>query len=166
MKNVLIIPFILYSTLLYSQHNMLGKTQTEILGFYNRDPEFSVDVDTISNTSILITCRTSQPYPFYTYELDRINDLCTSYGFVSKSREILDSYIDILDHMGQIVEQDSTASNFTYKIETSIKSIYYSIKQPFKYTQMISRRNLFYVIVTEQKKEKKDYSKKATDKIK
>jgi len=150
MKYKQIIFFVLFFPIsVAGQHNMLGKSQKEILSLYNTDPEYIVKVDTLNSQTILITCKTSALYPYYTYEVNRLNNRCVSFGFVSKDKQILDSYIDILEHVGERIESDSTFTNFTYKVSTASKIVYYSVKQPFINSEYISRRNIFYVLVTE-----------------
>ncbi len=152
MKYLFFILLITISQKTYSQHNMLGKTGTYVGSYYNINQKYSVKVDTISTESIMLTCRTQLEYPYYTYEIDLKSNICISYGIVSKERRTLDNYFEILDYLGELVKVDSTFSNFTYKIEKQEKDCYYTIKQLFKNSSFISRRNIFYIIVTEQEK--------------
>ena len=136
-----------------AQHNYLGKSQEFITLQYKFDPEYTVKIDTINKNSTLITCKTFKQYPYYTYEIDIKNDICISYAFVSKNNKVLEAYIDVLDHIGEIVEQDNLFNNFTYKIESEFKTIYYSIKKPFVNSEYYSRRNIYYIIISEELKE-------------
>ena len=87
----------------FSQHNFLGKSLSFISEYYEQKTEYNFKLDTISENSIMITCKSNRQYPFYTYEIDQTKDRCISYGFVSKNREILDTYIDILDYLGVLL---------------------------------------------------------------
>lgn len=137
---------------LNSQHNMLGKSQKYIRSFYNLANEFTLKVDTIGQKTILLTYKTDKQYPFFTYELDLFKDLCISFGIVSKNSSTLKAYLDILNYMGELVEVDSTYNNFVYKVETEQKNIFFTIKQPYFNSQFLTRRSLFYILVTEQYK--------------
>lgn len=139
-----------------AQHNFLGKTQGNIQRFYRNKSDFSVRVDTLRNDRILLTARNTTDYPYYSYEIDAIEDKCVSYGFVSKNRDILKTYIEVLDFSGSLISADSSFVNFIYMIDLTDKKIYYSIKQPFANSNIISRRNLFYILVTQEEKEKKE----------
>lgn len=136
----------------FSQHNMLGKSQKYIRSFYALSMEFFLKVDTIANQSILLSYKTDKQYPYYTYEIDLEDDICVSYGIVSKDNSTLKVYLDLLDYIGELIEVDSTYNNFTYKIETNQKTSFFTIKQPYYNSQFLTRRNLFYILVTEQRK--------------
>jgi hypothetical protein len=129
---------------------MLGKSQKYIRSFYELSNEFSLKTDTLSKRSILLSFRPEKQYPFYTYEINTVEDACVSYGVVSKDPNVLKTYLDILDFIGEVVEMDSTYNNFTYKVATDQKVCFYSIKQPYFNSQFLTRRNLFYILVTEQ----------------
>lgn len=144
--------FLLYSNICSSQHNMLGKTQKYIRSFYNLSMEYLLKVDTLASESILLSYKTENQYPFYTYEIDLGEDQCVSYGIVSKDNSTLKAYIDLLDYVGELIEVDSTYNNFTYKIETKQKTCFFTIKQPYFNSQFLTRRSLFYILVTEQQK--------------
>jgi hypothetical protein len=129
---------------------MLGKSLNYIKSFYELSNEYSLKIDTLSKRSILLSYRPEKQYPFYTYEINTYEDVCVSYGIVSKDQNVLKSYLDILDFVGEVVEMDSTYNNFTYKVATDQKVCYYSIKQPYFNSQFLTRRSLFYILVTEQ----------------
>ncbi len=144
-----VIFFIFFGKLVVGQHNFLGKTQEYIVKYFDHDPEYTVVIDTIGK-NILLTCKTSQPYPYYTYELDMKSNRCISFGIVSKNRELLDGYIDMLDYLGKIVQRDSAFTNVTYQIDLPNVRCYFLLKQPFVNSEYISRRNIFYILVTEE----------------
>jgi len=143
---------IFYAKLTFSQHNFLGESQEFIMKQYNKDPEYSIEIDTINKYTTLITCKTFEQYPYYTYEVDLLRNVCMSYAFVSKDREIYDTYVDILEHIGEVVERDSSYQNVTYKVAGNGKNAYYSIKQPFINSTYYSRRSIFYILITEELK--------------
>lgn len=143
---------VVFVTKSYTQHNFLGKDQLFITNHYRLDPEFSIFIDTIKSNKILVTCKSSSTYPYYTYEIDMITDICISYGFVSKNRDVLNTYIENLDYLGKIIKTDSLLINFIYLVELPEKKIYYSVKQPFADSNIITRKDLFYILITEEKK--------------
>ena len=136
----------------FSQYNMLGKTKVYIESFYKLSNTYTLKTDTINKESVLITCKTKEHYPFYTYEINLKDKICVSYGIVSKNKKILDTYLELLGYLGELITVDSTYNNFTYKIETKDKLSIFSIKKPYINSQFLSRRSLFYILVTEQKK--------------
>jgi hypothetical protein len=150
LKTVLIITFLFWFIPAKSQHNFLGESQDFIIKHFNKDPEYSVEIDTINKYTTLVTCKTFEQYPYYTYEIDLYKNVCISYAYVSKDREIFDTYVDILDHLGEIIEKDSSMQNFTYKINGKDKTSYYAIKQPFVNSTYYSRRSIFYIMITEE----------------
>jgi len=135
---------------IYSQHNMLGKSQKYIRSFYELSNEYLLKVDTLSKRSILLSYKPQNQYPFYTYEINTMEDICVSYGIVSKDPNVLKTYLDVLEFIGDVVEMDSTYNNFTYKVATDQKVCFFSIKQPYFNSQFLSRRSLFYILITEQ----------------
>ena len=153
MKAPLLFILTFVSISVFAQHNFLGKSQEFITNYYNIDPEYTIKIDTINKYNSLITCKTFNQYPYYTYEMDMRNNICISYGFVSKNEQVLNSYIDILTHLGQVVAKDSLANNYTYKIEQEYKTVFYSIKKPFLNSEHYSRRKIFFIIVSEELKE-------------
>lgn len=153
MKKIILGLFIVFSFSAYSQHNFLGKSQEFIVNYYKIEPEYRVKIDTIDHTKSLITCQTFEQYPYYTYEMDLKNDICISYGFISKKEEVLQAYIDMLDHVGELIEGNIHSNVFIYKIEQSYKTIYYRIKKPFANSEYYSRQKIFFIIVTEELKE-------------
>ena len=105
---------------------MLGENYGHIWGKFNEDPEFTVKVDTVNNTTIVLTCKTSVGYPYYKYEIDIENNECISFGLVSKDRQVRSKENEML---------------------------FYTFKQPFRCDEALSRRNIFYVLVTKDKTE-------------
>ena len=142
---------LLYTVSMSAQHNMLGKSQEFITGFYKYDPEFLIFTDTLSEDKILLSCKSSNVYPYHTYEIDLVKDECTSYGFVSKNKYILKTYIELLAYIGEQIQSDSTHSNFVYAVDFPEKTVYYSIRRPYLNSNIITRQNLFYILITEEK---------------
>lgn len=152
MRQLYILLFLLllpYSS--FSQHNMLDKPMDFILGFYRYDPEFTVDVDTLSETKALITCKSVYFYPYYTYEINLIEDRCVSYGFASKDRIVMETYIELLGYLGTIVKTDNSFTEFVYEVVLKNKKVYYTIKQPYANSNVKTRKDIFYVLVSEVK---------------
>ncbi|MBQ3689449.1 MAG: hypothetical protein II937_06225 [Bacteroidales bacterium] len=138
----------------YAQYNMLGENYGHIWGKFNEDPEFTVKVDTVNNSTIVLTCKTSVGYPYYKYEIDIENNECISFGLVSKDRQVFETYIDMLSKIGDLVENDLSKHSFTYKVRTKENEmLFYTFKQPFRCDEALSRRNIFYVLVTKDKTE-------------
>lgn len=154
MKKLILLPILILSIFNNgrSQHNMLGKSQKYISSFYSLSREFNQKIDTIGQNTILLTYKTQKQYPFYTYEIDLMQGNCVSYGIVAKDKTVLDTYFELLNYIGEIVKVDSTYNNFVYKIETSNKISYFTIKQPFINSQFLSRRSVFYILVSEKKR--------------
>lgn len=150
-KTIIVVIILLIGYLSYSQHNMLGKSQRYIRSFYKLANGFSLKIDTINQESILLTYKTREQYPFFTYELNLNDDLCVSYGIVSKNTQTLETYLDMLDYLGEVINVDSTYKNFVYKIKTNEKTSYFTIKQPFIDSPFVTRRNVFYILMTEQR---------------
>ncbi len=157
MKPYLLVFLTLLSFSLKSQHNFLGKNQSFIVDYFMLDPEYSVNIDTLKTNKVLITCKSPDVYPYHTYEINLIEDKCISYGFVSKNKDILKGFIEILDHIGSIVKSDESFTNFIYMVELPEKKVFYSIRQPFAESKIITRRDLFYVLITEEVKKIKIY---------
>lgn len=133
-----------------SQHNMLGKSQKYIQSYYNLSSEFTLKVDTITENALMLTYKSEKQYPFYTYEIDAKEDICTSYGIVSKDPSTLKAYLELLNYIGELIEVDSTYNNFTYRVETSQKTSFFTIKQPYYNSQFVTRRSLFYILISEE----------------
>jgi len=152
MRKLLLICYahFVWSCAVYSQHNMLGKLQKYIRSFYELSNEYNIKIDTLSKRSILLSFKPENQYPFYTYEINTNEDVCVSYGIVSKDPNVLKTYMDMLDYIGEVVEMDSTYNNFTYRVSTDQKVCFFSIKQPYYNSQFLTRRSLFYILVTEQ----------------
>ncbi len=160
---VIITLLFLFINEISSQHNMLGKTEKYIRSYYNLSNQYTLKVDTIGQKAVLLTYKTDQQYPFFTYEINLFKDLCVSFGIVSKDNRTLKAYLDVLNYVGELVEVDSTYNNFVYKVATNQKTSFFTIKQPYFNSQFISRRSLFYILVTEQARlfiEKPDKEKK------
>jgi hypothetical protein len=155
MKTTLLLILLFLTTNLFGQHNLIGQTQDYILKKYQYDPEYTVKIDTINDDKIIITCRTFDIYPYYTYEIDMLTDRCISYGFISRNRDIFKSQIETLDYLGKLVESDSTSTNFVYEINLPDKKVFYTVRQPFAKSQIKTRRDLYYILVTEEKKKLK-----------
>ncbi len=151
MKKLIVIAFFFIPIYIYAQHNLLDKSQEFIIGFYKYDPEFTVHIDTLNRNKALITCKSVEIYPYYTYEIDLIEDRCISYGFVSKNKYVLESYIELLGYMGTIIQTDSSFTKFVYKVTLKNKIIYYTIKQPYANSNISTRKNIFYIMVNEVK---------------
>lgn len=136
-----------------AQSNMLGSDFNHIYARINGDPEYSPKIDTINSNTIVLTCKGTEKYPYYTYEIDMENNECVCYGIVSKDRQVYDAYVDMLSTFGQLVEIDSARVNFTYSVKSCNENdpIYYSIKQPYYNSTMLSQRSIFYVLVTKNK---------------
>jgi len=141
---------LIFGYALHAQHNMLGKSQKYIRSYYELSNEFVLKVDTISKNALLLSYKPEKQYPFYTYEINLSEDICVSYGIVSKDATVLKTFIEMLDFIGEVVEMDSTYNNFTYKVTTDQKVCFFSIKQPYYNSQFLTRRSLFYILVTEQ----------------
>ncbi|MBR4265391.1 MAG: hypothetical protein IKQ46_04960 [Bacteroidales bacterium] len=136
-----------------AQYNLLGNDYNHIFSKFNEDPEFYVKVDTVNKSTIVITCKTSAVYPYYTYEIDLENDECVSFGTVSKDRQVYETYVDMLSTVGTLIVTDKTKTNFTYCVTTNTnEKLYYTIKQPFINSDYLSRRSIFYVLVTRDNK--------------
>jgi hypothetical protein len=139
---------------------MLGKSQKYIRSFYDLSLEYTLKVDTIGSSALMLSYKSEKQYPFYTYEINLDDDICTSYGIVSKDPSTLKSYLEILNYVGELIEVDSTYNNFTYKIETNEKTSIFTIKQPYFNSQFLTRRSLFYILISEERRvltDKKNY---------
>lgn len=134
-----------------AQHNMLGKPQKYIRSYYELANEYNLKIDTLSKQSILLSYKPEKQYPFYTYEINLTDDVCVSFGIVSKDINVLNTYLELLDYLGELVEMDSTYNNYTYKVARGQKNAFFSIKQPYYNSQFLSRRSLFYILITEEK---------------
>ena len=155
----MVLRFVLISIFLsvnyiYGQRNLIGKSETYIQSFYNLSKNFNLSIDTINQTSVLLTYKSEKQYPFYTYEINLLDDKCVSFGIVSKDHSTLRTYIDLLDYIGEMVEVDSTYNNFTYQVKNDGRICFFTIKQPYINSQFLTRRNLFYILVTEKYWEK------------
>ncbi|RLD61311.1 MAG: hypothetical protein DRI95_14390 [Bacteroidetes bacterium] len=145
-----ILSILLSTNYIYGQRNLIGKSQTYIQSFYNLSGNHSLNIDTINQKSVLLTYKSESQYPFYTYEINLKEDKCISFGIVSKNHNTLRTYLDLLDYVGEMVEADSTYNNFTYQVKNDGKICFFTIKQPYYNSQFLTRRNLFYILVTEK----------------
>jgi len=134
-----------------AQQNFLGKSQEYIYGLYTNDPEYEITTDTVHFEKVVIKCKGVQAYPYYTYEIDLLTDRCVSYGFVSKNREVLKTYIEILEYIGTVAEKDSVNSKVTYVVKLPKRKVIYTIKQPYAASNVITKQGLFYILVREEK---------------
>ena len=151
---IAVISILLSTNYIYGQRNLIGKSETYIKSFYNLSGQHYQSIDTINQNSVLLTYRNEKQYPFYTYEISLKEDKCISFGIVSKNHNTLKTYLDLLDYIGELVEADSTYNNFTYRVKNDGKICFFSIKQPYYNSQFLTRRNLFYILVTEKYLEK------------
>jgi len=158
MKKLLALSYtlLLFTSSVCSQHNMLGKTQKYIRSYYNLSLEYILKIDTISSNSLMLSYKSEKQYPFYTYEINTEDDVCSSFGIVSKDPIMLKSYLDLLNYVGELIEVDSTYNNFTYKLETAEKTSIFTIKQPYFNSQFLTRRSLFYILITEERRSLSD----------
>lgn len=135
-----------------SQNILLGKSADYITSYYNNDPEYSIKIDTVNSERMLINCRSANLYPHHTFEINLLLDRCVSYGFVSKNQDILNTYIEIMEHAGKLVKANENFSEFTYMLDLPNKQIFYTFKRPFLDNALISKRNLYYMVITEERK--------------
>ena len=151
MNKITLFLFLLFQTFgIMAQHNMLGRSQEFITGFYKYDPEFIIETDTLNEEKILLSCKSSNIYPYHTYEIDLIQDQCTSYGLVSKNKDVLKTYIEFLAYIGKVVQTDSSGTNYVYAVDLTDKTVFYSIRRPYANSNIITRQNLFYILITEE----------------
>ncbi|GEM_PF-1285360 len=143
----------IFSEVCTAQHNLLGKSQEFIEGLYKYDPEFYFEKDTINDDKLLLTCKTSEVYPYHTYEVDLTRDKCMSYGYVSKNPDILKSYFEILGFIGKVVQSEQNSANLVYAVDLENRTVYYSIRRPYANSSIITRQNVFYILVTEDQRQ-------------
>ena len=142
----------LFSTGLFAQHNLLGKSMQYITDYYKFDPEYTVNIDTLRTGKIMITCKSPDIYPYHTYEINTGLDKCVSYGFVSKNRAILETYVELLGSIGTLVKADSSYTNFSYLVDLPQKEILYTFRHPFADSRIKTRREIFYIMITQKDK--------------
>ena len=152
MKIIFSLLLSLLSSGLFAQHNLLGKSMDYITDYYKFDPEYTVNIDTIRTGKVMITCKSPDIYPYHTYEINTNLDKCISYGFVSKNHAILETYVEVLGHIGTLLKADSSFTNFIYVVELPQKEILYSFKHPFAESRIKTRRDIFYVMITQKDK--------------
>lgn len=151
MRAPLIIIFLLVVNCVFAQHNFLGKSRIDIVGFYTLDRDFTIKTKRVSDTKILITARGHTQYPYYTYELDTQVDECISVGIVSKNSEVLTHYEGMLSFWGEILEVDDATNTEVYIVDTHKGTFRYKVSQPYKYSEeYVSRRNIFYILMTKE----------------
>jgi hypothetical protein len=149
-KTVFIIIIVIYCIPLNAQINFLGKSHKTIKDFFKNDPNFIEKIDTLSQENILLTFKSVNQYPYYTYIMDIKQDSCISFGLVAKNKDILNVYLDFLDFAGELIKEDTIAHNKLYEVIASGRTRYYDIKQPFVNDPNPNRKNLFYILVREK----------------
>ncbi|MEA2041396.1 MAG: hypothetical protein U9N85_02435 [Bacteroidota bacterium] len=137
---------------LQAQHILLGKSLSSIKSFYDKDPEYTIRIDTINSRKLLISCQSSNIYPSHTYEIDRLMDRCITYGFISRNEDVLNTYVEILDHSGSLINSNENFSQFTYMLDLPDKQIFYTIKRPYYNSSLKIKRKIFYIVITEERK--------------
>jgi hypothetical protein len=151
MKQLLtIVLFFAFIGLIRGQNNFLGKSQEYITQFYEKNNNFSMVIDTLTEDNILMTFKSLQQYPYYTYEINTKKNVCVSYGLVSKDENILQTYFELLEFAGKLVKKDKFSHSWIYEIRNGEKVRYYIIKQPYLDDQNSLRRKLFYVLIREK----------------
>ncbi len=151
---ILLLPVLLLSKDLKSQRIMLGKSVEDILVSYNDDPEYVVKIDTIDDENLLIKCHSANTYPIYIFQVNRLLNSCISHVFVSRNKDIFNTYVQILQHAGTLLSANEDFTEFTYMLDLSEKHIYYSIKRPFTNSAILDKRNLFYMTISEKNKKR------------
>ena len=151
MKTVLVIFVLTVVCLpLSAQMNMLGNSYGHIFGRFNDDPEFVVRIDTLENNSnmLMLTCKPSTGYPYYKYEIDRINDECVTFMTVSMDTGVLDTYVELLSVLGTLESEDSLQLKSVYKVAApKMGTLSYSVIRQID----PARKNLFIILVSREK---------------
>lgn len=149
-KNFIFFILIIFCIQSNAQTNFLGKSHKTIKDFFKSNPDFIEKIDTLSQENILLTFKSINQYPYYTYIMDIKKDSCISFGLVAKNRDILNVYLDFLDFSGELIKEDTIAHNKLYEIITPERTRYFDIKQPFLNDPNPNRKNLFYILVREK----------------
>lgn len=157
MRSTFTIILLLICTNVIAQNNFLGKSQKHIEDFYRDKANYYLKIDTLSPENILLTFKSLFQYPYYTYEMDITVDVCISYGLVSKDKDVLGAYFDLLDFYGTIIRKDTVNHNVIFEVKQSNILRYYDIKQPYIEDDNINRRSLFYILVREKRLDFTDY---------
>lgn len=157
MKSLLLTTAIFAATALTAsaQFDMLGKNFVHICTKIDNDPEYEYKIDTLDSKTILVLCRGSEKYPYYSYEIDIDRDECVCVGVVSRNREVFDAYLNVFSSVGTLVEHDSAMVNFKYLVRKANKAkngegenLYYSVMQPYRNSSLLSQRNIFIISLT------------------
>ncbi len=151
MKNTCLIIFVLLSFSVNGQKNLLGKSEEFIKNYFSDDPTFYLKIDSLTPENILLTFKSLYQYPYYTYEIDLMTDICVSYGVVSKNQDVLGTYLSLLNFAGTIVLRDSANYGFRFELKKGNTIRYYDIKQPYREDENVHRKNLFYILVREKR---------------
>lgn len=150
LKNFFLFLFFVCSLNCFAQRNFLGQTRNFVFNKYHQDPEFIVKEDTVNQTTLIITCKTTAPYPYYTYEINLVEDVCVSCAMISKDRKIYQYMLNVLYDLGEIVQKDAKNSNIIFKMKSADnKTFFYHINQPYINSELISRRGIFYIMITQ-----------------
>jgi hypothetical protein len=157
MRKFYIIVLLFTGITTFGQHNFLGKSEQYIRNFFKPDKNYYLKIDTLSQDNILLTFKSLYQYPYYTYEMDLNIDECISYGIVSKNKEVLGTYFDLLNYIGIILKKDTTNNTIVYEINKNGIIRYYDIKQPYLRDENFNRRSLFYILVRQKKISNGDY---------
>ncbi len=131
---------------------MLGKGSSFILNYYCNDPEYEVIIDTINEEKLLIKCTSLNIYPHHNFEINRIFDRCIAYSFTSKNKDVLNTYLDMLKYLGNLVVADEEEFFFKYLVTLPDKKVYYTIRKPFQNNMSKSKKDIFYILVKEMRK--------------
>ncbi len=151
MRTNLLFFLLLITTAVHAQHNFLGKSRVDIVGFYTLETEFSIKTKRVTDNRILLTVKGEAQYPYYTYELSADQDECISVGIVSKNPEVLMHYRDMLSFWGNVVEIDEVTNTEVFRLENEKGTYRYTVSQPYKNSkQYISRQKIFYILVSKE----------------
>lgn len=144
---VVLLPLVFLSETMVGQDNFIGKSEEFVINYFRTDTVYTLKTDTIDRKTILLTFRPKSQYPFYTYEIDLRTDQCISYGMVSKNTDVLNTYISVLNFLGEKIETDP--ANITYRVRANTGIFcYYYIKQPYINSKVESKKRIFYVLVS------------------
>lgn len=133
----------------HAQIDFIGKSRLAIVEHFSADPLYQIKIDSLSKGTLLITIKYNErQYPFYTYEVDTKKDRCSSFGLVSKNRDVLDAYLDILDKTGLIIQNDPEKKMIVYRVGIGNVCRYYSINRPYWNDKNKNKRELFYILVS------------------
>ena len=140
---------LILSIKLNAQIDFVGCSRLSIIEHFSNNPSYQTKADSLTKGTILLTFKQNdRQYPFYTYEVDTKKDKCTSFGLVSKNREVLEAYLDVLDRAGLVVQKDSAMKTVVYRIGLGNESRYYSINRPYLKDKNRNKRELFYILIS------------------